>query len=70
MKYTSLIIFLASVFISCKEKGRKLPYYDTADFTPIWEMKNAQTFHAIRAFKLTDQEGNTFTEKTWMAKFV
>ncbi len=62
MKNIVTIIFLCA-FISCKEKVRKLPYYDTADFTPKWEMENKETFHAIRKFNLTDQEGNAFTEK-------
>jgi protein SCO1 len=59
----SITFILLCVLISCKEKARKLPYYDTADFTPKWEMKDEKTFHAIRTFNLTDQEGNTFTEK-------
>ncbi len=59
-----LIFFLSiCAFVSCKEKGRTLPYYDTADFTPKWEMKDAKTFHAIRSFNLVDQEGKAFTEK-------
>jgi protein SCO1 len=62
MKYS--IIFMAlAVLGSCKEKGRKLPYYDTADFTPKWEMKDATNFHAIRKFNLTDHEGKPFTEE-------
>lgn len=60
----STISFILICFlVSCKEKARNLPYYDSADFTPKWEMKDAQTFHTIRTFNLTDQEGNTFTEK-------
>lgn len=62
MKYIISLFILTALF-SCKESARKLPYYDTADFTPKWEMKDEQTFHAIRQFNLTDQEGNTFTEK-------
>jgi protein SCO1 len=62
MKNIITIIFLC-VLISCKEKVRKLPYYDTADFTPKWEMENKETFHTIRKFDLTDQEGKPFTEK-------
>ncbi len=63
MKHLIAIIILF-VLVSCKEKGRKLPYYDTADFTPKWEMADKSTFHAIRKFSLTDQEGNVFTEKS------
>jgi protein SCO1 len=61
------VIFLWTL-ISCKEKVRKLPYYDTADFTPKWEMENKEIFHTIRKFNLTDQEGNAFTEKNLEGK--
>ena len=61
-KYITAFIFLC-ILISCKEKGRKLPYYDTADFTPKWEMKDKNSFHSIRKFNLIDQEGKAFTEK-------
>jgi protein SCO1 len=57
------IIFLVLAIVSCKENVRTLPYYDTSDFTPKWEMKDAKTFHAVRKFNLVDQEGNAFTEK-------
>jgi protein SCO1 len=67
MKNIITIIFLCTL-ISCKEKVRKLPYYDTSDFTPKWEMENKETFHAIRKFNLTDQEGNAFTEKNLEGK--
>jgi protein SCO1 len=62
MKTIVIFIFTCALF-SCKEKGRQLPFYDTADFTPKWEMKDEKTFHTIRPFNLTDQQGNTFTEK-------
>ncbi len=62
MKYISFFIALIFLF-SCKEKARVLPYYDTADFTPKWNMPDANNFHKIRAFNLVDQQGNTFTEK-------
>ena len=63
MKYLITILSL-SILISCsKKEERKLPYYDTSYFTPKWEMKNVKTFHKIRKFSLTDQEGNSFSEK-------
>lgn len=61
MKNYFLIIALF-VFFSCKENTRKLPYYNTADFTPMWEMPDKNSFHAIRPFNLHDQEGKPFTE--------
>ena len=48
---------------SCKEKIRVLPYYDTADFTPKWNMPDAKSFHKVRAFNLVDQQGKAFTDK-------
>lgn len=58
-----IVLILICIAASCKEKARKLPYYDTADFTPKWEMRDEKTFHAIRKFNLIDQEGKAFTEK-------
>lgn len=48
---------------SCKDKLHPLPYYDTPDFTPKWEMPNNKTFHQIRSFALLNQENKPFTEK-------
>ncbi len=62
MKQVIILLSLCALF-ACKEKGRQLPYYDTADFTPKWQMADKNTFHAIRKFNLMDQEGKTFTEK-------
>jgi protein SCO1 len=59
------LIFCLGIFISaCQENIRKLPYYNSAGFTPIWELPtNGSDFHTIRAFNLIDQEGKVFTEK-------
>lgn len=55
--------------ISCKQEVvRKLPYYDTADFTPKWQLPKHDTFHAIRNFNLIDQEGKAFSEKDMAEK--
>ncbi len=52
----------------CNQQAeRKLPYYDSADFTPRWKME-ADTFHQIRSFNLTDQKGESFTEKAIAGK--
>jgi protein SCO1/2 len=45
------------------DNKKRLPYYDTPDFTPKWEMSNEKTFHQIRPFKLINQENKLFTEK-------
>ncbi len=60
-KYSYLLVFL--LLLSCTDDTRKLPYYDTPDFTPKWEMTDANTFHKIRPFKLINQENEVFTEK-------
>jgi protein SCO1/2 len=62
MKYLNIILVL-SILISCKEEKNKLPYYDSPDFTPIWEIKNYESFHKIRSFKLINQENQIFTEQ-------
>lgn len=61
MKY-NIIMFLV-LLISCKNKSIKLPYYDTPNFTPKWEMPDNKTFHQIRPFTLLNQENELFTER-------
>jgi protein SCO1/2 len=56
-------IFTLIIFLSCKEKNQVLPYYDTPDFTPKWDIKNKTLFHTIRPFNLISQENRIFTEK-------
>ncbi|MFM2392189.1 MAG: hypothetical protein RLZZ546_166 [Bacteroidota bacterium] len=56
-------IFTLIIFLSCKEKNQVLPYYDTPDFTPKWDIKNKTSFHTIRSFSLISQENKIFTEK-------
>ena len=63
MKFKYVVIMIGLMALSCKEKVRKLPYYNTSDFTPIWEIDNKEDFHKIRPFHLIDQQGKTFTEK-------
>jgi protein SCO1 len=62
MKRIILIVFVCLILVSCKEKGRKLPYYNTSDFTPVWELPSGSGFHKIRPFSLIDQKGQVFTE--------
>lgn len=65
MKIKFLVLALALFAFSCKdtEKIRKLPYYNSSAFTPIWETPEDASFHKIRSFQLLDQEGKTFSEK-------
>lgn len=63
MNHFNLIILVLFLLSSCKDETKKLPYYDTSDFTPKWEIKNKNILHKIRPFTLTNQENETFTEK-------
>ena len=58
-----IIIFSFLLFVSCSKSEIKLPYYNTADYTPIWEIEDIDSFHKIRNFNLIDQKGKSFTEK-------
>lgn len=64
----ALVLLFAILLPACKQKAEKgsrvdtLPYYNDASFTPKWEI-NDSDFHKIPDFKLTNQEGNTITQK-------
>jgi protein SCO1/2 len=45
-----------------------LPYYDSPDFTPYWNVERPDTFHTIEAFNFVNQNGNSITEKTFENK--
>ncbi|WP_248723905.1 SCO family protein [Seonamhaeicola sp. ML3] len=69
MKYITLIATFL-IFISCKEEQKvhkgvtKLPYFNSADFTPNWD----KGVHKIPAFSFTNQEDETITNKTFEGK--
>jgi protein SCO1 len=63
MKRIILTVFVCLILVSCNEKGRTLPYYNTSDFTPVWELPSGSDFHKIRPFSLIDQKGQGFTDK-------
>lgn len=68
------LIFFVSIFISCKEnpKTRKLPYYNTADFTPIFindaDSISLKVNHTIGNFKLTNQYNHSITQQELFGK--
>ncbi len=76
MKYIFIIITVSAV-LACRENKKspetqhRLPFYNTADFTPQWidpssaEYKN---IHTIPAFSFTDQNDQTVTEKNFNNK--
>lgn len=63
-------LFVLSSFLLtyCSNTTKELPYYDTPDFTPKWEISNEKSFHQIRPFKLINQENQLFTEKDLQGK--
>ncbi|WP_165841022.1 SCO family protein [Larkinella punicea] len=57
---------LSSLWLAGCSKPDGVPYYHTADFTPIWTTNQNQidTLHTVFPFRLTDQFGDTITEQT------
>lgn len=75
-----VLIFLGLIsLLSCDNTTRhekqsrvdRLPYYADATFTPHWHQDNSAElafFHRISPFSLTNQEGQTVTERTFRDK--
>jgi protein SCO1/2 len=68
----SILLF---ILISCLKENQSrvqaLPYFDEASFLPQWiDNKSAELdgFHKIPAFSLTNQEGETISDKTLEGK--
>lgn len=61
-----LLTFCLLAFFSCKENAEyKLPFYNTADFTPHWLKKNDSRLHDVHtvpSFSFTDQNGKIITD--------
>jgi protein SCO1 len=68
--YFMLFSMLVICFWSCKKSEETtktvsgLPYFNSADFTPEWNVKK----HKIPAFSFTNQNGNIVTNKTYEGK--
>lgn len=60
---TLFIGLLALAIGACATPERALPYYDSADFTPRWEISAASAFHTIRPCSLIDQQNRVVTEQ-------
>ena len=61
---TRLILVSIIFFSGCSMRmatKNTLPVYNTADFTPVWDTKDAP--HTIPSFSFTDQNGNPFGSK-------
>jgi len=79
MKKYSFFLLLIPFFYGCKNTKKEetasrvdeLPYYNEASFTPKWLDKksdNLDAFHKIPDFKLTNQNGEIITQKTFENK--
>lgn len=69
MKIKYLLLFITILLTACgQETGRRLPYYCTADFTPLFVKQVPDTFHQIRPFNLLAHTGLPFTEKNMNGK--
>jgi protein SCO1/2 len=70
-RLSGVLIFLMLVF-ACKSKPLlTLPYFNDADFTPVWLNKtdpNYNKLHTIPPFSFTDQNGKVITNKTTAGK--
>ena len=70
MKYR----FLYTIFVflvSCSGKIEKLPFYNSAEFTPEWIETDApgfQKIHQIASFSFLNQNGELITEKKFKDK--
>ncbi|MEO8887383.1 MAG: SCO family protein [Mucilaginibacter sp.] len=73
MKNTGKLIFLLMLFAACHKplKNTGLPFYNTPDFTPLWlspQDAGYKSIHTIAPFNLTNQLGNTITNKNTTGK--
>jgi protein SCO1/2 len=68
MKKLIVLSFCALLLSACKNhKQTRMPYYNSADFTPLWLNKTDpqyKTLHIIPPFAFTDQDGRTISQHT------
>jgi len=66
------ILFMLWVTLGgCAGNEPSLPFFNAADFTPVWIAKsdpNYDSIHTIPVFSFVDQEGDTVTERTLEGK--
>src|SRR5260221_12339637 len=63
----TLFVVLTGFTKKKTEEVSVLPYFNTADFTPVWN-KNEGEKHTIADFTFTDQNGNQFGSKDLAGK--
>ena len=62
-KYLVYIFFLIFI-LSCKVNKKRLPYFDSYDFSPKWNSVN----HEIPKFEFINQNGDTITNNDYAGK--
>ena len=62
-KYLVYIFFLIFI-LSCKVNKKRLPYFDSYDFSPKWNSVN----HKIPKFEFINQNGDTITNNDYAGK--
>ncbi len=66
LRSSTLLFLLCSVIIACRhEKKSSLPYYNTADFTPLFLEESAADSlitHRLAPFAFTNQHGKTIVD--------
>ncbi|OBX24242.1 MULTISPECIES: SCO family protein [Bizionia] len=75
-KFSGLVL-IAIFILSCEQKKETtsrvstLPFYSEASFTPHWLASDSDelvSFHKVPSFSLTNQNGETITDKTFANK--
>ena len=61
------LLLLACFFITCSEQKEALPFYNSPDFTPIFE-KPKKDSHTINSFVFTNQNNESFGSKDLIGK--
>ncbi len=72
------VVFVTVTLVSCiqpaakpEKEARVLPFYISADFTPLWISRSSPAYdsiHTIPSFQFTDQDGKEVTEKNFSSK--
>lgn len=60
------LVFLAIVLFSCgpAAEKEKLPYFNTPDFTPQWELPPEAARHRVASFRLQNQAGEAVSSES------
>ena len=67
MKRFFKLLLLAYFFITCSKQKEALPFYNSPDFTPIFE-KPKKDSHTINSFVFTNQNNEDFGSKDLIGK--